>query len=253
MQDAESRKPLVGDDYARKLLGEEGVSYWKEFKQFTRANASNLARHYLIDTLVKKVLTDQPGATIILIGAGLDSRAFRLKGGNWIEIDETAIIEYKNRILPVSECSNSLVRIPIDFEKEKLAYKLAPYAGRPDTMVIVEGVFMYLTNLQKHEMLSTLTTLFPRHSLICDLMSKKFFEKYGSEIHAKLSQYGAVFRDIAEEPAQIFLDHGYRKVSVFSMPKTASDLGLVRIPLLVRVLFFGKPIWGYSLYSFKFG
>src|SRR6185436_124907 len=100
MLDAESPQPLIGDNYAKLLLGKEGREYWEEFKQFKAPNASNTVRHYIIDNHVKKILSQEPGATVILIGAGLDSRAFRLPAGNWIEIDEPAIIDYKNAILP---------------------------------------------------------------------------------------------------------------------------------------------------------
>ena len=253
MWDAESAKPLLGDKYAKRLLGEEGAAYWQDFKQFKRPNASNTARAYFIDSFIKEELNGHPDATIILIGAGLDSRAYRINGGKWIEIDEPAIIDYKNKVLPVSECGNSLERIPIDFEKEKLADKLQAYTSHPFIIFIVEGVFMYLTNKQKKELLFTLTNLFPKHVLFCDLMSKKFFDKFGGDIHKKLLEHGATFTDLAEEPTQLFIDYGYTKRSAISLPKAAADLGLLRLPWLIRQLVFGKLIGGYSAYQFSYG
>jgi len=253
MQDAESAKPLLGDKYAKRLLGEEGATYWQDFKQFKRPNASNTARAYYIDSFVKKELNEQPDATIILIGAGLDSRAYRINGGKWVEIDEPAIITYKNNVLPVSECNNPLQRIALDFEKEKLADKLQAYFNRPFVIFIIEGVFMYLKNEQKKELLSTLTKLFPKHLLFCDLMSKKFFDKFGGDIHKKLLQHGATFTDLADEPTQLFLDNGYSKRTSISLPKATADLGLLGLPWLIRKLVFGKLIDGYSVYHFSYG
>ncbi|HEY6974855.1 MAG TPA: class I SAM-dependent methyltransferase [Chitinophagaceae bacterium] len=77
MQDAASAKPLIGDNYAKLLLGKEGMDYWSEFKDLRYPNASNAVRHFLIDNYVKEALLTQPGSTVVLIGAGLDSRAFR--------------------------------------------------------------------------------------------------------------------------------------------------------------------------------
>ena len=182
MQDAESAHPLIGDQYAKRLLGKEGAAYWEEFKQFTWPNASNTARCYLIDSWVKQELNSHPDATIILIGAGLDSRAYRFNAGRWVEIDEPAIISYKNEILPLKECSNELQRIPIEFEKERLADKLQAYVHRSFVIFIIEGVLMYLSNEQKNQLLSVLTALFPKHILFCDLMSRKFYKKFGGKI-----------------------------------------------------------------------
>ena len=189
MHDAESAHPLIGDKYAKTLLGREGAAYWEEFKQFTMPNAANTARCYLIDSWLKQELNSHPDATIILIGAGLDSRAYRFNAGRWVEIDEPAIISYKNDVLPLKECNNDLQRIPIEFEKERLADKLQAYVNRPFVIFIVEGVLMYLSNEQKNELLSVLTALFPKHILFCDLMSRRFYEKFGNKIQKKLAEH----------------------------------------------------------------
>ena len=252
MQDAEAARPLIGDKYAKKLLGEEGLSYWQEFKQFPRPNASNTVRHYLIDKFTQKELNDHPDATVILIGAGLDSRAYRFTTGRWVEFDEPAMISYKNNLLPVTECNNTLERISVDFEKEKLADKLQAYTNRPFVIFIIEGVLMYLSNEQKKELLSALTTLFPKHVLFCDLMNKKFFEKFSSDIHKKLVEHGTSFADLSDEPDQLFLDFGYTKRSAISILQTTIDLKLVHVPWLVRKLVFGKLIAGYSFYHFTY-
>ncbi len=253
MQDAESARPLINDQYAKRLLGKEGAEYWEEFKQFKFPNASNTARPYLIDSWIKQELNVHPDATIILIGAGLDSRAYRFDTGRWVEIDEPAIISYKNELLPLSECENELERIPIEFDQEKLADKLQPYVNRSFVIFIVEGVFMYLSNEQKNNMLSALTTLFPKHILLCDLMSRRFYEKFGHKIQKKLAEHGAVFSDLADDPVRLFLDYGYTKKSQIALPKAIRDLGLVRVPWLVRKLVFGKLISGYSVYHFVYG
>lgn len=253
MQDAESAHPLIGDKYAKKLLGEEGLSYWQEFKQFTRPNASNTVRHHLIDKFTQKELDDHPDATVILIGAGLDSRAYRFKTGRWVEFDEPAMISYKNNLLPVTECNNTLERIAVDFEREKLGDKLQAYTNRPFVIFIIEGVLMYLSNEQKKELLSAVTTLFPKHVLFCDLMNRKFFEKFSADIHKKLVEHGTSFTDLSDEVDQLFLDFGYTKRARISIPQTTIDLKLLHVPWLVRKLVFGKLMAGYSFNHFTYG
>lgn len=253
MQDAESSNPLIGDVYAKLLLGEEGLAYWQQFKHFKGPNASNAARHYIIDNMVKKLLSKHPGYTVILIGAGFDSRAFRLPSGNWLEVDEPSVIDYKNALLPADTCPNTLERISVNFATQKLADKLAPYADKENAIIIIEGVLMYLSAEAKEELLKTLTTLFPKHVLFCDLMKKKFFEKFGQGIHKKLLQSGSSFTDMREDPAKMFLDYGYKNTESVSTIKTAIDLGLFRVRKIIVNLFIRKHFMGYAVYCFSYG
>jgi hypothetical protein len=41
-----------------------------------------------------------PGDWVVVIGAGFDTRAFRLCGGRWVELDEPALITLKEAHLP---------------------------------------------------------------------------------------------------------------------------------------------------------
>lgn len=253
MSDAASPKSILHDSFAELLMGEEGIKYWEEFKNFKAPNASNIARHYIIDTEVKKLLQQYPASTVLLIGAGFDSRAFRLPADNWIEIDEAAVIERKNELLPASECPNKLMRIAIDFETEKLSDKLDPYTNTTNTIIILEGVLMYLSASAKNSLLGMLTNLFPQHQLFCDIMSKYFFEKLGKPIHTHFANHGSYFQDLRENPEQLFLEHGYKRINMFSTIKTASEKGIFPVPKLVVNLFFKKFFPGYAVYHFSYG
>jgi O-methyltransferase involved in polyketide biosynthesis len=100
MQDAEREKPVCGDTYAKTFMNEDGLGILETFKDETRPNISNVARHRLIDDLLRQELIDHPDLCVVIIGAGFDSRAYRLKGGTWVELDEPQVIAYKNEGCP---------------------------------------------------------------------------------------------------------------------------------------------------------
>lgn len=252
MQDAASAHPVIGDNYAKRLMSEEGLRYWQKFQEFKMPNAGNTARHYIIDCYLKELLAANPGSTVILIGAGLDSRAYRFNGATWIEIDEHAVLEYKNERLPVSECPNALERIAINFETEKLADKLTPYRNRNNVIIIIEGVLMYLSMAQREALLSAITTLFPHHIVFCDLMSKRFFNKLSKPIHDKFKAHGTSFTDMMDDPAALFLKYNYRQVAKVSTIKKAIELKLAKLPKIVLFLM-GKLLDGYAVYEFTYG
>ncbi len=252
MQDAESSKPFINDKYARRLLGEEGLAYWQDFRHFKKPNASNTARIYMIDERIKDILYDVPDTKIFLIGAGLDSRAYRFKGGRWIEIDEENIMNYKNQKLPIKECPNPLVRLPINFEKDRLRDHLHPYGTDERVVIIIEGVILYLSNTELLETISDIQETFPNHIILCDLMKKDFFKYMGKKIHRVLVESGTTFKDIDSQPSKIFTDKGYRLNNVQSAIKKSQEMGLVNIPRLITHHLLSKFMMGYSVYEFEF-
>jgi len=251
MQDAELSKPVCGDVYAKTFMNEEGLRILEAFKDEPRPNASNVARHRVIDDLLRQELLANPKLTVVIIGAGFDSRAFRLKGGSWVELDEPQVIEYKNERLPAASCENELQRIAIDFATDSLEEKIAPFSNREPVVVVIEGVFMYLEQEVIDELLQTLRRVFPRHKLICDLMTRQFFENYGKTIHEKLTGMGASFKFTVDNPEEIFLKNDYQRLD---------QISIIERSVLFQASIVGRIIWkilagvfprGYSIYVFR--
>jgi O-methyltransferase involved in polyketide biosynthesis len=82
--DARAPRPVCGDRFAERFMDEAAWRIFEPFRNFTAPNASNITRHRIIDDLLRDRLAAQPGLRIVLIGAGFDSRAYRLKGGRWL-------------------------------------------------------------------------------------------------------------------------------------------------------------------------
>ena len=212
MRDAERDKPVCGDTYAKVFMNEEGLQILETFKDETRPNAANVGRHRIIDDLLRQELLANPNLTVVIIGAGFDTRAFRLKGGTWIELDEPQVIAYKEEHLPAATSDNELQRISIDFATDSLEQKLASFSGRSPVTVVIEGVLMYLEEAAIGKLLETLHRLFPQHKLICDLMTRDFFEKNAGTIHEKLTGMGATFKFTIDNPEEVFLKSGYKQL-----------------------------------------
>jgi methyltransferase (TIGR00027 family) len=216
--DASLTAPICNDTYAARFMNDEARAVWEEFKGFRPPNASNAARHVMIERHLGPVLAADPAAAVIIIGAGFDTRAFRHRGGRWFEFDEPDILTYKEQRLPATTAPNALSRIPIDFGRESLAEKLAAVPAGGHVHVIIEGVLMYLTQPQRLALLRTLSECFPHHTVYCDLMRKRFFEKYSRDVHEKIVGLGATFTDMMEHPERLFAEAGYTQVALESVP-----------------------------------
>ena len=251
MKDAEADKPVCGDKYAKIFMNEEGLRIYEAFKDEVEPNASNVARHRIIDDLLRQELSADPNLRIVLIGAGFDTRAYRLKGGKWAELDEPQIITYKNERLPIAECNNELQRIPIDFSTDSLEQKLLQFSTDTPVVVVIEGVFMYLRKDVIEHLLNTLRHLFGNHKLICDLMSREFLEKYARTLHEKIVQMGASFI-VMDAPHKIFIDSGYRLAEKISIVVKAIEFRSIKIPTSLFQVFFRTLSKGYSVYVFEY-
>jgi len=252
MQDAEREQPICGDVYAKVFMNEDGLCIFEKFKDETHPNRSNVARHRIIDDLLRQELAAHPDLRLVIVGAGFDSRAYRLKGGTWVELDEPQVIAYKNERLPVADSQNELHRIAIDFSTDSVEDKLSPFAGGAGpVVVVVEGVFMYLEQQAIEQLLQTLRRLFPQHKLICDLMTRKFFEKYGRTIHEKLTGMGATFKFTADNPEEIFVKNGYTCVDQISTVVKSMEFEGRKIPKILFRTLLRTLASGYAIYVFE--
>ena len=194
MLDANGPDPICGDDYAKCFSDNSSLELLDRLENFEQHKIANLFRHKIIDDVIKDKLSRQPETRIILIGAGLDTRAFRLNGGIWIEIDEPEIIDYKNTRLPAADCGNPLVRIAHSFSRESLDRILRPCQVFSDVMIVIEGVLRYLKESEVYALLLALNRTFSAYGLLCDLMSREFFEQYGGATSNVLTELGAPVR-----------------------------------------------------------
>jgi methyltransferase (TIGR00027 family) len=261
MDDAESVLPIVGDSYAKRFMDERAMAFYRPFRVLKMPAVSNAVRCRIIDDLVREELRKDARTRVVTIGAGFDTRPYRLRGGSWIELDESQIIDYKSSKLAAAEAANPLARISIDFSTETIASKLERVGGDDGPVVIViEGVFTYLEPSAITSTLSELQQLFPRHLLLCDLMNKRFFDAFAHSVHEQLTAAGARFSERPEDPAALFLEHDYVETARIPMFERTVQMGVLwkraRTPnLIARILLalFREAFAGFAVHRFSFG
>lgn len=249
--DAQKPIPICGDQFAQRFMTTEGRAAFAPFASLRMPNISNATRARIIDDLVRARLAHNPRQKVFLVGAGFDTRAYRLGGGDWVEFDQPALLDLKNRLLPVSECPVPLTRVGIDFVRERLADKLAPYAGTRDAVVIIEGVTMYLTDEQKTSLFRALREALPGHALVCDMMTARFAEKVAAPFRNVLRTLGTDFVPQSPDPKQIALAEGYTLTERISILGRARELGAVSIPGFLFNTILKTLRDGYCIHVFK--
>jgi len=110
---------------------------------------------------------------------------------------------------------------------------------------------MYLEEEVIRQLLQTLRRLFPQHKLICDLMSRAFFEKYGRTIHQKITGLGASFKFTEKTPEKLFLDNNYELLGRISVTERAMEFSPKKIPKIILRTLFRSLTNGYAIYEFE--
>jgi methyltransferase (TIGR00027 family) len=246
--DAASGRPVCGDALAGRFVDDAIRRELEPVLRLRPPAASNVARHRIIDDLVREYLREHPSGRVILPGAGFDTRAFRMTGGQWWEIDDAELLAYKEERLPVAESPNPLTRLPIDWRRESLADRLAPLAGTDRAMVVLEGVAVYLDDAALASAAATVRSTLPGAVLVADLMSPAFARTYARNLRRGLSRLGATFVERRMHPSRIVEGAGYRPRERHSITGRAREAGTLRVPgwlfhTLLRGMRDGYAIW----------
>jgi methyltransferase (TIGR00027 family) len=249
-KDAASAKPVCGDTLASRFIDDDVLGQLQAALQLRPPAASNVARHRIVDDKVRSALAANRSRRIFLLGAGLDTRAFRIEGGQWWEFDDASLFALKEAKLPASTAPNPLTRIPVDFAQGKLHEALTPLAGDDDALVVLEGVSMYLTGAALEKTAATVRAVLPRATVVCDLMSPAFRERYAAGLRRELGKLGAHFESYSTHHRLMFEAAGYRATGAVSIVERAREAGLFAVARWLLNTFLRELRDGYAVWTF---
>lgn len=141
---------LFHDPFATLLIGEHGKKISGSMKRFAKyAYWSVTIRTPLIDEYIQKY-NNQGYKAVINLGAGLDTRPYRLSltpETQWIEVDFPEVIALKNAKLKDEKPKCKIERIGMDLsnqaERKRLFTELNHRVG--PAIILTEGVVPYLS------------------------------------------------------------------------------------------------------------
>jgi methyltransferase (TIGR00027 family) len=249
--DAAGPDPICGDTFAARFVDEQIRRDLAPATRLRSPAVSNVARHRMVDDLVRDALASDPGCRVILIGAGFDTRAYRLRGGRYVEIDDPSLLAFKEQRLPAADAPNPLDRMPVVFQSESPGQYLGRLAGSDRALVILEGVSMYLTDDALRQLAAAVMRHLPHGTLVCDLMSAAFSRRFGRALRKAFTALGATFGNQSAQPSEIFVRAGMTPVTHRSIPGYASQLGRLPIPRWVLNTLLRELRDGYQLWVFR--
>ncbi|MGB8699458.1 MAG: SAM-dependent methyltransferase [Thermosynechococcaceae cyanobacterium] len=146
----ESERPdaLFEDPYARRLAGTLGVALAQVMGNLYHTSNSIAVRTYLIDAMILDLLASDPVDIIINLGAGLDTRPYRLSLPSslcWIEVDLPELLSYKEKQLNDIEPVCRVERVTLDLhdiEQRRSLFETLNI-GSQRILILAEGLLGY--------------------------------------------------------------------------------------------------------------
>ncbi|MQA85191.1 MAG: class I SAM-dependent methyltransferase [Streptosporangiales bacterium] len=166
--DYRSPKPILGDRWAAEVL--DGIDGYNRFKMwlFSADRYGIVLRASRLDAWVGAFLVRHPDATVLSLGCGLDSRAFRLDvpdAVQWYDVDYPDVVELRRRLYPRRDnyhLISSSVTEPGWLDE-------VPDTGRP-VLVVAEGLLPYLARGDVERLLARITERFVYGEMVFDVI-----------------------------------------------------------------------------------
>lgn len=146
-QESKRENPLIMDPYAERLAGNI-QSYAKDHKRTVGSGDYAIIRAHYVENRLRESWSEF--LQIVILGAGLDTRAYRLsslEGNNTLfEIDFPIINKYKEEVLKDEVPLCYVIRLSLDFSTSNWMEELtkAGFVDNLDTFWILEGFAYYL-------------------------------------------------------------------------------------------------------------
>lgn len=164
----EQSDPIIYDPKSAEIVA--AIDY--DFDKFSHAKSSQVGcclRGLILDKWVQQFLAQHPQATVIEIGAGLNTRFERIDNGQvcWFDLDLPDVTAIRQPFFPSSNRRQLIAASALDTDwiAQVKATGNAPY------LFICEGVLMYLSEAQVKQLFANLMQHFPGALFAFDSMS----------------------------------------------------------------------------------
>lgn len=160
--ESKSQYPLIIDPLAKELAGDL-TEYLNDNKHFSRLDYGLVRSYYIEQQLMKSWCLNHTRSQIVMLGAGLDTRAYRYEplsrnSHKVFEVDFEDVIDYKTKILEDKTPLCEVIRVATDITADNFISELEKSGFNPElpTFWILEGLIYYI---EKEDVLSLFNNL----------------------------------------------------------------------------------------------
>lgn len=152
----------------------------------TAMRSGVIARTIVLDRLTTAYLAGHPGAVVVNIACGLDTRCYRMTGyRHWYNLDLPETMAVREKLLPESGAVTQIAMSAMDDWGSRIEETDAP------VLIIIEGLTMYLTEADVQRIFAVIAGRFDAATVLVETMNpmvvKRFKEKSIEGSNAKFT------------------------------------------------------------------
>lgn len=206
---SESEGRLFVDPFAELLAGAEGAELMRKGIESSGDQPAIAIRTFYMDSKINQA-TKNGIRQIVILAAGMDTRAYRLhfpEGTKLFELDRKEVIDYKKQKLQGTQPSCQLISLAQDLrESWKDLLLSSGFQQGINTLWLVEGLLMYLEEHHVLELFNRINQLsIAQDILLFDILSRSLLEAPHMQNQLKfLESLGAPWKFGVNEP-EIFM------------------------------------------------
>jgi O-methyltransferase involved in polyketide biosynthesis len=160
----QKKKPCLLDPMSSEIVNRLDYDFGRIDRALTEYTVlvSNLSCRYC-DDATKSFIADHPKATVVNIGAGLDTTFYRVDNGllRWYDLDLPDVIDLRKRLLPETDRCRCIAKSVFDY-----GWFDEIGATKDGLFMFARGVLCYLDQSDLRRLFPALATRFPAAEMV---------------------------------------------------------------------------------------
>ncbi|WP_394823642.1 class I SAM-dependent methyltransferase [Pendulispora albinea] len=227
--ESERRDALFRDPHARRLAGERGRAIAMRLRKGPLA-WSLAVRTRVFDELIVDAVRTKGVRTVVNLGAGLDTRPYRLalpSNLRWIEVELPDLLQFKQDALAGERSVCAVERVPLDLGDRAARNALFEGIGRSDprAYLVTEGLLVYLDEMEVASLAGDLARAFPDGSWLLENVAPFVLARQRRRWNEPLRAARAEMKFAPAEGLAFFARHGWAPRTTKSLLDEAERLG----------------------------
>ena len=155
----------IRDEKAEELVGKLDYDFSLAEKD-TAMRSGVIARTIVLDRLTKSWLASHPGAVVVNIACGLDTRCYRMPGYiHWYNLDLPETMAVREKLLPESGAISPIAMSAMDEWGSEIKEQNAP------VLILIEGLTMYLNAEDVQRIFTVISRRFEKATVFVETMN----------------------------------------------------------------------------------
>ena len=152
----------------------------------TAMHSGVIARTIVLDRMTKEWLASHPGAVVVNIACGLDTRCYRMSGNaHWYNLDLPETMAVREKLLPESGTISQIAMSAMEDWGSEISEQ------NVQVLIVIEGLTMYLSAKDVQQIFAVISSRFSQATIFVETMNpmivKRFKEKSIEGSHAKFT------------------------------------------------------------------